>query len=284
MFRRAAILGTGLMGGSFALALRRHSPQTRIIGWDRAEVLEQAAARGVMDEGFSELADAAHGADLIYVALPLGAALEHLPEIARHAAADALVTDACSTKAVICHAAEKFFRGGARFLGGHPMSGKAAKGVEHADAEILAGAKYVLTGNGPEGDARAQNFAALIETLGARPMWMDADTHDWAVGIVSHLPQLVSVALAQVIRDETDETGLPLSIAGPGLRDALRLAASPYGIWRDICLTNPDNIARALDRVGQAIEHLRTRLQSRDLKESFDAANEVHRILEELKS
>lgn len=283
MFRRAAILGTGLMGGSFALALRRHAPQIQIIGWDHADVLDQAAARGVIDEGFSELADAARGADLIYIALPLGAALEHLPEIAKHAAADALVTDACSTKAVICHAAEKFFRGGARFLGGHPMSGRATKGVENADAGILGGAKYVLIGNGPDGETRAHNFAALLETLGARPVWMDADTHDWAVGIVSHLPQLVSVALAQVIRDETDETGLPLSIAGPGLRDSLRLAASPYGIWRDICLTNSDNIARALDRVVQTIDHLRTRLQSKDLQESFDAANDLYKMLQDLK-
>ncbi|MBI1738426.1 MAG: prephenate dehydrogenase, partial [Acidobacteria bacterium] len=163
MFRRAAILGTGLMGGSFALALRRHFPQTQIIGWDRADVLKQAAARGVIDEGFGTLADAARGADLIYVALPLGAALEHLPEIAQHAAADALVTDACSTKAVICHAAEKFFRGGARFLGGHPMSGKAVKGVENADAEIFLGEKYVLIGSGPDSDTRVHNFAALIE-------------------------------------------------------------------------------------------------------------------------
>lgn len=283
MYRRAAILGTGLMGGSFALALRRHSPKTQIIGWDRADVLQQAAARGVIDEGFSELGDAVRGADLVYIALPVGAALEYMPEIARHAVPDALVTDACSIKTVMCHAAEKFFRGGTKFLGGHPMSGKAVKGVEHADAEIFAGAKYVFIGNASEGDPRAQNFVALIESFGAQPVWMDAETHDWAVGIVSHLPQLVSVALAQVIRDETDETGLPLSIAGPGLRDALRLASSPYAIWRDICLTNPDNIARALDRVSQAIDHMRTRLQSKDLRESFEAANELYRMLQELK-
>jgi prephenate dehydrogenase len=283
MFRRAAILGTGLMGGSFALALRRHFPQTQIIGWEREEVLERAAARGVVDESTSALVDSVRGADLIYIALPVGAALEHLPEIAQHAATGALVTDACSTKAVICHAAEKSFRGGTKFLGGHPMAGKAVKGVENADAEVFVGAKYVLIGSESGANERVKQFAVLLEKIGARPMWMDADTHDWAVGIVSHLPQLVSVALAQVIRDETDETGLPLSIAGPGLRDSLRLAASPYGIWRDICLTNPDNIARALDRVSQTIDHLRTRLQSKDLKESFDAANDLYKMLQDLK-
>ncbi len=271
------------MGGSFALALRRHFPKTQIIGWDRADVLDRTTARGVIDQGLSTLPDAVRDADLIYVALPVGAALEHLPEIARHAAPHALVTDACSTKTVICHAAEKFFHDGALFLGGHPMSGKSVKGVENADAEIFAGAKYILIGNGPNSDGRAQQFAALIGKLGAGPVWMDADTHDWAVGVVSHLPQLVSVALAQVIHDETDETGLPVSVAGPGLRDALRLASSPYAIWRDICLTNPDNIARALDRVAQAIDHIRTRLQSKDLQESFDAANELYRALQELK-
>ncbi|HEV8384602.1 MAG TPA: prephenate dehydrogenase [Candidatus Acidoferrales bacterium] len=283
MFRRAAILGTGLMGGSFALALRKHFPETQLIGWDRADVLDRAAAREVIDEGFSGLADAVRGADLIYIALPIGAALEHLPEIAQHADAAALVTDACSTKNVICRAAEKFFHGGAMFLGGHPMSGKAVKGVENADAEIFVGAKYVLIGDEHHGDARAKEFAALISALGAQPVWMDAETHDWAVGIVSHLPQLVSVALAQVIRDETDETGLPLSVAGPGLRDTVRLASSPYAIWRDICLTNPENLSRALDRVAQAIDHIRTRLQSNDLRESFEAANELYRTLQELK-
>jgi len=283
MFHRVAILGTGLMGGSFALAVRKQFPETRIVGWDRAEVLERAAARGVIDECCAELTNAVRGADLVYIALPLGAALEHLPAIAQQAEPGTLVTDVCSTKVAICHAAQKHFTGGARFLGGHPMAGKETKGVEHAALEIFSGAKYILIGDEAEADERAKRFATLVEKLGARPEWMDADTHDWAVGIVSHLPQLVNVALAQVIRDETDETGLPLRVAGPGLRDALRLAGSPYSTWRDICLTNPDNIARALDRVGQAIEHLRTRLQSKDLQEAFDAANELYRMLHDLK-
>ena len=96
--------------------------------------------------------------------------------------------------------------------------------------------------------------------MGARPIWTDPETHDWAVGIVSHLPQLVSVALARVVQDETDETGLPLSLSGPGLQDMLRLAGSPYEIWRDILLTNTDNASRALDRLAQAVDYLRTNL------------------------
>jgi prephenate dehydrogenase len=101
------------------------------------------------------------------------------------------------------------------------------------------------------------------------------------VAIVSHLPQLVSVALARVVGDETDETGLPASLAGHGLQDMLRLAGSSYEIWRDIGLTNAENIRRALDRLAQVIEHLRTRLESRELEEEFAAANELYKTLEE---
>jgi prephenate dehydrogenase len=120
------------------------------------------------------------------------------------------------------------------------------------------------------------------ELFGAVPIWLDAETHDWAVAIVSHLPQLVSVALAGVVREETDETGLPVALAGRGLRDLLRLAGSPYPMWRDIALTNTDNMARALDRLAQAIEHLRTRLRSRELEDEFAAANELYKMLRDL--
>ena len=165
------------------------------------------------------------------------------------------------------------------------MAGKEVAGVAHAHAELFRGAKYVLIGEQSESsspDTRVSAFVALLELLGARPVWLDAETHDWAVAIVSHLPQLVSVALAGVVRDETDETGLPLTLGGPGLRDALRLAGSPYDLWRDIGLSNADNITRALDRVTQAIEHLRTRLASRELEDEFAAANELYKTLRDL--
>ena len=113
-------------------------------------------------------------------------------------------------------------------------------------------------------------------------MWMDAATHDRAAAMVSHLPQLLAVALARVTREATDQTGLPLTLAGRGLRDALRLAGSPYSVWRDIVLTNTDNLDAALDRVSQAIEHLRSNLRQRELEDEFAAANEVYKILRNL--
>lgn len=278
-FRRIAIIGTGLIGGSFALALREIFLDVSLIGYSRAGSSERARAAGVVDEATSDLASAVRGADLVYVALPIGASIESLASIAEAAGPNALVTDACSTKVVICRAAKEQFRGGARFFGAHPMAGKEQSGVEHADAKLFRGAPYALMGIEADSDARVKAFAEIVRVIGARPVWTDPETHDWAVGIVSHLPQLVSVALARVVQDETDETGLPLSLSGPGLQDMLRLAGSPYEIWRDILLTNTDNVARALDRLTQAVDYLRTNLARKDLQQEFQAANDLYKQL-----
>jgi prephenate dehydrogenase len=282
-FQRVAILGTGLVGGSFGLALRKHFPDISIVGFDRAETLQTALARGAVRETARDLASAVRGADLVYVALPIGATIEALPAIAAAAKDGALVTDTGSTKAVICRAAQHSPARQSRFLGGHPMAGKETCGIGQADAELFAGARYALIGSDYDSDPRLQGFAALVGAVGAEPVWCDAETHDWAVGIVSHLPQLLAVALARVVQDETDETGLPLSLAGPGLRDMLRLAGSHYGLWRDVAHTNTENIARALDRLEQAVEYLRTRLRSKELEQEFLDANAVYELLHKMK-
>jgi prephenate dehydrogenase len=279
-FRNVAVVGTGLIGGSFALAVRQAFPQVPVSGWDRPEVQRLAVERAVVTRAAESLADAISGADLIYIALPIGVVLTLLPEFARQASAGALVTDTSSTKAAVCRAAAQQFHRGASFIGGHPLAGREVSGMEHADAALFRGAKYALVGN--QSAPESARFETLLRAIGAEPVWIDADTHDWAVGIVSHLPQLASIALAGVVNDETDETGLPLSLAGSGLRDALRLAGSPYAVWRDVCLTNRDNLVRSLDRLVQALEHLRGSLASRDLEPQFDAANLVYKSLREL--
>jgi prephenate dehydrogenase len=282
-FHRVAILGTGLIGGSFARALRNRLPKAHIVGFDRENVLQQARALHAIHESSLDLATAVRGADLVYIALPISTTIELMPEIAKHAAPGALVTDACSTKRAICRAAAQHFRGGAIFLGGHPMAGKETEGIGAADEKLFENAKYALIGAGGEvkNDLRVRAFTSLLEKMHAQPTWLDADTHDWAVAIVSHLPQMAAVALAEVIAAESDgeETGLPTSLAGPGVRDSLRLAASPYSMWRDIAFTNSDNLARALDRLAQAVEQLRTHLTSRDLENSFAEANRLHKLL-----
>jgi prephenate dehydrogenase len=278
-FPRVAIIGTGLIGGSFALALRNLDSRISLVGYGRPDSAQQARERGAIDEVAPDLATAVRGADLVYTALPVVATIEALGAVAAAAGPHALVTDAGSTKLAICRAARDHFRQGARFLGGHPMAGKEHSGIQHADAELFRDAPYALIAPETDPDKRVKHFAEVLRAIGAQPVWSDAETHDWAVGIVSHLPQLVSVALANVVQDETDETGWPLTLAGPGLQDMLRLSGSPYEVWRDIFLTNRENVSHALDRLTQAIEHLRMHLASKELKNEFDAANRLYKIL-----
>jgi|SRR5579862_2094892 len=290
-FNQIAILGTGLIGGSFGLAVREYWQSVKITGWDRANVLDRAVAMGAIEAPARDLESAVRDADLIYVALPVHAAMEMLPAIARATRAEALVTDACGTKVTICRLAAKIFGGDggsrAAFLGGHPVAGKERSGVENASKDLLRGARYALVTNESEGrrDERVENFIALVKAIGATPVFCDAETHDWATAIVSHLPQLISVALAGVVQDETDETdgtGLPAALSGTGLRDMARLAGSPYGVWRDICLTNTANISRALDRLAQHIDYLRANLATKELKTEFESANRLYKTLREM--
>jgi prephenate dehydrogenase len=287
LIQRVTILGTGLIGGSFALALRKYTPDIKIAGWDRAEIVSAAQAAGALDESFSEsLALALRDSDLIFIALPIGVTIDLLPEIARHVPARALVTDACSTKLRVVHTASEYFPHhdtGALFLAGHPMAGRELSGFAHADAELFCNSTYALIGEsaGPH-DPRISAFVKIIEKLGARPLWLGAQQHDYAVGLSSHLPQLAAVALASFLFDRLDENGLPITLAGPGLRDSLRLAGSPYSTWRDIVLTNREVLSAALDLFARRLDDIRERLGSRELEGDFDAANELYKLLRSL--
>jgi prephenate dehydrogenase len=291
LISRVTILGTGLIGGSFALALKKYTTGMRIAGWDRGDAVQEARARNAIDATFTgDLAPALRDADLIYIALPIGVTLDVLPEIARHAPPHALVTDACSTKLRITQAAAELFPGekGPLFLGGHPMAGRELSGVANAIAELFRDSTYALIGDSPVSHAEARKdprvsaFVKLLEKIGARPMWLGAQQHDYAVGLASHLPQLAAVALGSFLYDHLDENGLPITLAGPGLRDSLRLAGSPYSTWRDIVLTNREVLSAALDLYARRLDELRERLASRDLEADFDAANELYKLLRSL--
>ena len=286
LIQRVSILGSGLIGGSFARALRKYTPDMYIAAWDRPEVILEARKAGAIDEGFFEALDPAiRRADLIYIALPIGMTLDILPDLAQHAPPHALVTDAGSTKMRIWQAATELFveEVGPIFLAGHPMAGREVSGFAHADADLFQNSTYALVGRADDThDPRIQAFVKIVEKVGARPLWLGAQQHDYAVGLASHLPQLAAVALGSFLYDHLDENGLPITLAGPGLRDSLRLAGSPYSTWRDIVLTNRDVLSAALDLLARRIEDLRERLGSRDLEADFEAANELYKLLRSL--
>lgn len=283
LLSRVIILGTGLIGGSFAMALRKYATDIHIAGWDRPDVARAAQSSAAFDDvSAGDLAPILQSSDLIYIALPIGVTLDLLPEIARCAPRRALVTDACSTKLRIVQAAEELFAGPLTplFLGGHPMAGRELAGITHADANLFRDAPYALIGESTAPrDPRVSAFIKILEKIGTRPLWLGAQQHDYAVGLASHLPQLVAVALASFLYDRLDENGLPITLAGPGLRDSLRLAGSTYSTWRDIVLTNRDVLSAALDLLAHRLDDLREKLNSRELEADFDSANELYRLL-----
>lgn len=275
-FRRVGVLGTGLVGGSFALAIKRSYPETRIAGWDHAEVLARARSRGAIDESAATLGEACTTADLIYVALPVEETIRRLPAIAATAPPECLVTDAASTKILVCRAAHATFCAPNQFLAGHPIAGREQGGIQNADGNLFNGATYALIGSEKEAGERGARFVALLEAIGARPQWLSAEEHDHLMAFLSHLPQLAAVALAETVLDGAGEAAAPL--AGRGLRDSLRLAGSPYTVWEDICRSSPD-LEQALGRLVDRLQELRRRLKSGGLASDFERAERLYKIL-----
>jgi prephenate dehydrogenase len=238
---------------------------------------------GAVDEGTDDLGRAVRDADLIILAAPVGAILDCIPRLKDVASSRALVTDVGSTKRLICERARESFVDGPLFLGGHPLAGKERAGVENADATLFTNARYVLTPleGGLLEDPRVKAFISLVTAIGARPHIMDPARHDRALAFLSHLPQLLSSALASVIAEESLETRLPVELAASGFRDVTRLAESPYSVWRDICLTNIENIQQALEALVEKLEFMKQHLSDHELEREFQQASKLREKLRE---
>jgi prephenate dehydrogenase len=251
-WERVTIVGCGLVGASFALALRRAGLCGRLAGWDSsAEVLSEAVERGVVDE--VDRAFAAGGvspSDLIYLATPVREIMRFFGERGGQVKPGAVVTDAGSTKALVCGAARRGLPAGREFVGGHPVAGHHLSGLAHARADLFEGASYVLIKEDDEAARPAlEALTKTIEATGARVRLMAAGEHDRAMALVSHAPQLAASALHAVVGAQRDAAALR-GLAGAGYRDMTRLAASPWPVWRDILETNSSEIADAVDALA----------------------------------
>lgn len=288
--RHVCIVGCGLIGGSFALALRRAGFRGRITTCGGKRSPQLAVERGVADalETSFERGEFCE-ADLIYLAAPIGGIIDFLKTNAHRIRPGALVTDAGSTKVEITRVARQSLPAGVSFIGGHPMAGSEHTGVEYARADLFDRATYALMRE-PERDEDAAQFErlhALVESLGARPVLSNPHAHDAAVALISHLPQLTASALGSLLGAEHDgavaDRELAQRLAAAGWRDMTRLAGSSWSVWRDICLTNQPNIAAALGLLIAELQSLKDALDARDFnraRELFQAANtsvEEHR-------
>ena len=259
VFPRIAIVGLGLVGGSMAFAARRAWPSTHVLAVDRQAVLREGLSRRAIDAGAADLAAAVADADLIVLAAPVRQNVGLLRQIAPHVPASAVVTDVGGTKRAIVDAAAAL---PLTFVGGHPLGGGARGGFEFATASLFTRRPWIFTP--PAGELRpsvheaVERLSAFVTGLGALPTTMSAADHDRLLALISHLPQLAATALMEVVG--TTVAGGGLRLAGQGLVDTTRLASSPADVWRDICLTNADEIGRALDLLIERLSDLRSDL------------------------
>src|SRR6266536_750960 len=262
LWNRVTIVGCGLIGSSFALALKANHLCKRIAGWDSSEaVLAEAIRKGVIDEvDYSLARGGVSESDLIYLALPVNAIISFIRENSRAIKQGALITDSGSTKQEIMRAAREHLSNKCHFVGGHPIAGSHLSGIEHARAYLFAGNPYILvSASAHEGDAAFTRLNETIARCGASVVTMTAAEHDRAVAVVSHLPQLLSNVLAATVRSKHGGEDL-LRVAGNGYADMTRLASSSWSIWKDILETNRAEIAAALDESIKRLESVRNEL------------------------
>jgi len=285
MIQQITIVGTGLMGGSFALALKKRGFAGRIVGCDREPVLLRAKEMGVIDEGFADPVRAARGSQVVLLATPVGGILDLIERIGPALAEGTLLADVGSTKSEIAARAQAVFGTSAvsRFLPGHPMAGKERSGIDQADGDLFNSAVWLVTpllGQDVEAGLSGE-YLGLVRSLGARIVALDPARHDRLCAWISHLPQMLSTALAATVVDELGDDPELLAIGGRALRETTRIASSPYSMWRDIALTNTRNIEEALARLEQRLAHIRENLRTPELKAEFERGNKFrHRDTE----
>ena len=268
--QRVAIIGVGLIGGSLGLVWKKQAPDVRIAGFDEPATLERAMEIGALDEAAASVEEAVSGADVIVLATPVQAVFRLLEQIAPHVRPGAMVTDTGSVKGPVAACAAQALPSNVSFVGGHPMAGSERRGIDQADELLFESAAWVLCP--PDGmDAAAlerehDSFLALVEATGARVLMLPPSRHDRIAAFVSHLPQLLAVALMNHVAGENGEDEAFLQLAAGGFRDMTRIASSPFDVWSDIMSTNDARILEALDSFAARMETLRGEIARGDLQ------------------
>jgi prephenate dehydrogenase len=280
--RQITIIGTGLIGGSLGLALRKKKFAGRIVGCDREAALERAQTRGAIDGGSPNPRDAVRGSQLVVLATPVLAIVDLIERVGPALPAKALLTDVGSTKTAVVEQAKKVFGKSAvkRFLAGHPMAGKEFSGVDYAEPDLFHNAMWFFTPLPGQNlnDGVLAEYAGWIDQIGARIVMLPAEEHDRLCAWISHVPQMMSTALAAALVEEFGAEAPLLPAGGRALQEMTRISASPYSMWRDVAITNQKNLADALWKVEQRLAHIRENLATRQLAEEFEQAHELRRV------
>jgi prephenate dehydrogenase len=257
MFTQLGLIGCGLMGGSFALALKRAGLVKRVVGYSKSpSTTERARALGIIDVAAESALLAVSGSDLVLIAVPVSATETTLKVIKQLLEPGVLVMDVGSTKRDVVDAARRVLREKVNlFVPAHPITGKEVSGIEHADANLYAGRQVILTPLQQSDPVLVQKATDVWSALGSQVLKMSADNHDAAFAAVSHLPHLLAFAFFSAVVNQPAGRDF-LSLAGPGFRDFTRIAASSPETWRDILVANREEVLKQSTRFRQALDAL----------------------------
>lgn len=255
MFEQLGLIGCGLMGGSFALALKRAGLVKRVVGYSKSpSTTERARQMGVIDVEAPSALLAVSGADLVLLAVPVAATEATFKAIRHLVRGDTLVMDVGSTKREVIDAARRVLRDQVGvFVPAHPITGKELSGVEHADVDLYTGRQVILTPIERTLTAQLNKAKAVWTALGCHVKQMSPEAHDAAYAAVSHLPHMIAFALMNAIQGQNQGEEF-LSLAGPGFRDFTRIAASDPSVWRDILISNREELLAQSKHFQRALE------------------------------
>jgi prephenate dehydrogenase len=297
---RVSIIGLGLMGGSLALALRHAGVAGHIVGCGRPALLARARELGAIDSGAVDAGAAVAGSDFVFLCVPVETSIALLAQIAPHLPERALVSDVGSTKQAFAAAARTIFgaSAGERVLPGHPLAGRELSGLEHASADLFANCVWVLTpiaaamhAQPPRPEqaswsaacadltAAQRNLQLALEAIGARVVFSTSEEHDRTLAYTSHLPQMLSTALALTLERAFGADNPALQVHAGGLRAMLRLAGSDPAMWEQVAASNRENLSEALERMEAELRKLRESLGSAEFRARFEQAREFAKFM-----
>ncbi|HVL89828.1 MAG TPA: prephenate dehydrogenase [Actinomycetota bacterium] len=280
---RVALLGSGLIGGSIGLALRRLDSVAEVVVYDRSEeAARRAVERGAADRHEATPAEAVREADVIFVATPVGAIANTIKAAIPGLKSGAILTDVGSTKSRVVDEVTSILGANVTFLGGHPMAGSEEDGIEGAKEGLFDGAWWILTPTPRVEPAAYRTLHGLLSGMGCHVIALEPALHDELMAIISHLPHLTAATLMNMAADHGKDKASLLSLAAGGFRDVTRVAASNPGIWIDICRENADAIVRALGEFIDRLSELRdfvARGATDDLQRRLESARLARRAL-----
>ena len=280
-FKQITILGVGLIGASLALSCRQRKLAEKIVGFGRnADNLKKAQELNIVDSGSTDLKTAVTGSDLIVLCTPVGVLVERVREIIPFLQDGCIITDAGSVKGPLVEEIDALVPNTVHYVGAHPIAGGEQSGLEAANADLLTGAKCIITPTASTQAEALQRVTGFWTEVGMQTLTMDAHEHDTVFGALSHLPHVVAYALMNTVANvKTSSHGDILAMSGGGLKDITRIASSDPVMWRDICLKNKLPVVTLINQFQSALENIKTLIeqdQADALQETFADAN-VHR-------